>query len=237
MNKPIEIGEAMPQDGFLTWGIRILAGVLALVVGAMLAFWVAQPLGSLLGLDTDAGMWYVTRAAGLVGYMLLWLSTLWGLAVATKIFDPLLHRAFTFDAHEFLSLLAIGFIGLHVGVLLIDAYMPFSLVELLVPFTSVYRPLWVGIGVISMYLTLLVTVTFYLRTRIGYAAFRAIHLLSFLAYAGVTIHSILAGTDTALVSTKLVYAGTALVIAILSMQYWRMRRGKQAQSLKLKAQN
>jgi hypothetical protein len=125
------------------------------------------PLGSFLALNTDAGLWYVTRAAGLLAYLLLWLSTVWGLAIASKIFDPLLHRAFTFDAHEWLSLLALGFTILHVGVLLGDVYLPFSLAEILIPFVAPYRPFGVGLGIIGFYLTLLVTVTFYLRSRIS----------------------------------------------------------------------
>ena len=71
-------------------------------------------LTTLLRLDSVEGTWYLIRAAGLVAYLLLWLSTVWGLAVASKIFDPVLHRAFTFNTHEWLSLLAIGFTALHV---------------------------------------------------------------------------------------------------------------------------
>jgi predicted ferric reductase len=220
-----------PENG-LSRGIVIFVGFVLAAVGGLLALMVAQPLiqavQSLLGLDTQEGMWYVTRAAGLAAYLVLWLSTVWGLAVASKIFDPLLHRAFTFDAHEFLSLLAIGFVALHVGVLLIDSYMPYSLVEILVPFVAPYRALWVGLGVIGMYLTLLVTVTFYLRTRIGYKTFRSLHLFSFLAYVLVTLHSVFAGTDSSLLSAKLVYIGTAFVVAVLTMHWWLGRRSKKA---------
>ncbi len=214
--------------------IGIVAGVFALGVVALLALTVAQPLAqsvqSFLALDTQEGFWYVTRAAGLAAYLLLWLSTLWGLAVSSKIFDPLLHRAFTFDVHEFLSLLAIGFVVAHVGALILDSYMPFSIPEILVPLLAPYRPLWVGIGIIGMYLTVLVTVTFYLRSRIGQKAFRTIHLLSFISYIAVTVHSLFAGTDSALISTKLVYAATALVIALLSVHWWMTRRAKRVRA-------
>lgn len=217
-------------DNYVPKLVAILAGLLTLGVAAILALTVAQPvvqsLVSFVGLDTQQGFWYITRAAGLAAYLLLWLSTLWGLAVASKNFDPLLHRAFTFDVHEFLSLLAIGFIVVHVGVLLVDQYLPFSLAEILVPFIAPYRAFWVGIGVIGMYLTLLVTLTFYLRTKIGYKAFRAIHLFSFLGYIGVTVHSIFSGTDSALLSTKLVYIATALVIAVLTAHWWKIRNAK-----------
>ena len=163
--------------------------------------------------------WYITRASGLVAYLLLWLSTAWGLAVSSKIFDPHLLRNYTYDFHEFLSLLAVGFLLVHISVLTLDRYLPFSVAQVLVPFIDSYRPLWVGIGVIAFYLTLLVTVTFYLRRSIGVRTFRLIHGLSLVAYLGATLHSIYSGTDSPLLSTQLLYKGSLLSIVFLSA-YW-----------------
>ena len=176
-------------------------------------------LRQLFATDSVQTTWYITRAAGLTSYLLLWLSVAWGLAVSTKILDNLLHRSFTYDFHEFLSLAALGFILLHIGVLFFDSYMPYNLAQVLVPFLSPYRPLWVGIGVIGLYLSLLVTVTFYLRGRIGMQAFRSIHVLSLVAYLGVTLHGLLSGTDTSLISVLGLYAGTFLVVVFL-LAYW-----------------
>jgi len=215
--------ESNTSDTFLKGIVLALAAVLALVGGALVLLLGGDPLvrllNALFALDRVQALWYVTRAAGIIAYLLLWLSTAWGLAVASKIFDPLLHRAFTFDAHEFLSLLAIGFTVLHVAVLLGTTICRFSVAQVLIPFVAPYRPLWVGVGVIGLYLTLLVTITFYLRRWITQKAFRAIHLLSFLAYVGVTLHGLFAGTDSALWATQLMYAGTALVIVFLTV-YW-----------------
>jgi predicted ferric reductase len=188
-----------------------------------------SPLGSslagflshLFSADSVQTMWYITRAAGFTSYLLIWLSMVWGLAVSSKILDSLLHRSFTYDFHQFLSLLAIGFIGLHMGILLFDRYLPYTLGQILVPFLSTYRPLWVGVGVIGFYLTLLVTVTFYLRGRIGMKAFRAIHVFSLLAYLGVTLHGFLSGTDSSLPTVMGMYAGSFLIVVFLTA-YWLM---------------
>ncbi len=212
----------------LTATLAWVGGGLAFLMLALLGFFVAQlPIaGSFVALlrqvfasDSPQTMWYITRAAGLTSYLLLWLSVAWGLAVSSKALDALLHRSFTYDFHEFLSLLAIGFIFLHIGVLFFDSYMPYSLAQALVPFLSPYRPIWVAFGVISLYLTLLVTVTFYLRGRIGMKAFRVIHVLSLVAYLGVTVHGLLSGTDTSLISVLGMYAGTLLVVVFLTA-YW-----------------
>ena len=162
-------------------------------------------------------MWYVTRAAGLISYLLLWLSTVWGLAVSNKILDPVLHRAFTYDFHQFLSLLAIGFVILHIVVLLADQYLPFSVAQVLVPFAAPYRPVWVGLGTIGLYLTLLVSVTFYIRRQIGQKAFRFIHLASYLAFIAAALHGLLSGTDSPLVTVRVMYFGTTLVVVFLTV--------------------
>lgn len=163
--------------------------------------------------------WYVTRSAGIIAYLLLWFSTVWGLAVPSKLLNPLLEQTFTFDFHEFISLLSVGFMFLHVGVLMLDRFLPYTLLQVLVPFLSPYRPFWVGMGVIGFYISLLVTVTFYLRSKIGAKTFRSIHILSLLGYLGVTLHGLYAGTDSPLVTMQLLYKGTALVVIFLTV-YW-----------------
>ena len=81
------------------------------------------------------------------------------------------------------------------------------------------RFLRVGIGVIAFYLTVLVTVTFYLRKKIGMTAFRTIHYTSLLAYFGSTLHGLFAGTDSSLPMALLMYLGSFLVIFFLTV-YW-----------------
>jgi len=179
----------------------------------------AEQIKTLFALDSLQAWWYVTRAAGLMGYLLIWLSVVWGLVVSSKIFDPWLERMFTFDFHEHLSLLAIGFVALHVVVLLVDQFQPFTLQQILFPFISTYRPIWVGIGIITFYVTLLVTLTFYLRPRLSARAFRVIHYLSLLAYLGAGLHGLFAGTDSPLMAVELVYLFTFLSVVFL-MVYW-----------------
>jgi predicted ferric reductase len=205
-----------------------LAGALALlVVGLAGAAYLHSPAGSraavfldwLFAANSVQAMWYITRASGLIAYVLIWLSMVWGLGVSSKIFDVLLHGTFTYDFHQYISLLAIGFTLLHMGVLLFDGYMPYSVWQILIPFISPYRPLWIGIGVIGFYLMALVTVTFYMRTRIGMKAFRTIHVFSLVSYFAITLHSFLSGSDSSLPSVMVLYVGTFL-ITLFMIIYW-----------------
>jgi len=176
-------------------------------------------LNWLFALDSVQLWWYVTRASGIVAYLLLWFSMVLGLAVTSKYLDRLLDRVFTFDFRQFISLLSIAFVILHVAVLLLDRYLPYTLWQILVPFISPYRPIWVGVGVISFCLTLLVTITFYIRNRIGMGAFRIIHVLSVIGNLGATLHGIYAGTNSPLPAMQLLYKGTGLVVIVLTI-FW-----------------
>ena len=215
-------------------GTRLLKGAsISLLIGlifaaALAVLWLSQspdgsPLGSalasLFATNSVQSWWYVTRAAGLTSYFLLWLSMVWGMAISTKFFHPAVDGSYSYDWHEFLSLLGLGFVLLHVVVLMLDKYLPFNLLQVLIPFIDTYRPLWVGLGIIGFYIFALVTVTFYIRKMIGARLFRGIHLLSLLGYVGATLHGLYAGTDSALTVTQIIYIGTALVVLFLTV-YW-----------------
>lgn len=218
-------------ERILQKAVRIMLYLLAAGIVILLLILLQSPLGAiwerlfdvLFGVTSGQVTWFITRSSGIVAYLLLWLSTVWGLGVSSKFFDRAVPRAFTYDAHEYISLLAIGMTFIHVVILLWDTFAPFNLAQLLVPFISEYRPFWVGIGIIGTYLTLLVTVTFYIRKWIGIQAFRAIHWLSFLAFFGVLFHSWFAGTDTNFVVVRWMYLGTMLVVVAMTA-LWLLTR-------------
>jgi predicted ferric reductase len=207
--------------------VSVFATLFVLVVILFGALFSLTPSGQAVGkwlgwafaLDSVQLWWYVTRASGMVAYLLLWFSMVLGLGVTSKFFDQMLDRVFTYDFHQFISLLSIAFVVLHVAVLLLDRYLPYSVWQILVPFISPYRPFWVGVGVIAFYLVLLVTITFYIKKRIGMRTFRIIHILSLLGYVGATFHGIYAGTDSALPTVMLLYEGTGVVVIFLTV-FW-----------------
>ncbi len=217
-----------PQSSRLLRGAVVVLVVAFFFFASIAILWFSQtPAGTAVGAslaalfatDSVQSWWYVTRAAGLTAYFLLWLSMVWGMAISTKFFHPTVDGSYSYDFHEFLSLLGLGFVLLHVLVLMLDKYLPFSLIQILVPFIDTYRPLWVGLGIMGFYIFVLVTITFYIRRMIGTRAFRSIHILSLLGYVGATLHGLYAGTDSALPITRLLYIVTALIVIFLTA-YW-----------------
>jgi predicted ferric reductase len=196
---------------------------------------VSNTLANLFATNSTHTTWYITRAAGWVAYMLLWFSVVWGLAIPTKFFEKFLSPTFAVDFHEYLSLLAIGFVVLHVSVLMVDTYLPFSISQVLFPFISPYRPFWVGLGVIGAYLSALVTITFYLRKKIGQKRFKQIHVWSMAGYLGVVLHAFFSGSDSSLITAQLIYFATFMVVVFLT-SYWlinmrQMKKEKEARAL------
>jgi len=231
--------QSNPSKNILPVTLALFVGVLLLAIG-LFAIQIGsgtsplQLINGFLGLDNVHIWWYISRASGLMAYLLLWFSTIWGFAISSKILDSFMERMFTYDFHEHISLLSLGFLLVHLISLLLDRVQPMSLVEVLIPFVSTYRPFWTGIGIIAFYLSILVTVTFYIRSLISMKTFRTIHYASILAYLGGLFHGLYAGTDSVLNWTQLMYWGTFLSTIFFGV-YWlailRLRKGAPAQQL------
>lgn len=173
--------------------------------------------------------WYLSRAAGFTAYLLLFASVALGIAMSTRLAARLKRGNFAFDLHRFLSVLALAFALFHVYILLGDRYFSFSVWSLSLPFISPYRLWAVALGTLSMYLLVLISVSFYVRRFIGYRAWRALHFLTFAMYLSVTAHGITAGTDTSAPWARLIYAGTSASVLLMVAYRFGQHSSKRAQ--------
>jgi len=160
--------------------------------------------------------WYLSRAAGFTAYLLLFVSVALGIGVGTRLGDRIAKRNTIFDLHRFTTILALAFTLFHVYILLLDGFFNFSVWQLSLPFLSPYRRWQTAVGVFAMYAFALIVISFYVRRFIGYRAWRAIHFVTFAMFAGVALHGITAGTDTAEPWAKLIYVATgAATLALI----------------------
>lgn len=184
--------------------------------------------------------WYAARAAGVVAYLLLSAIVVLGISMAGK---KKLHRWPRFaveDVHRFGGILVGSFLVIHIATIAIDAWLPFSIASIIVPFTSAYKPLWVGLGIVSAELLLALAITNRLRNiRISHRFWRRAHYLNFAVWAGATLHSLGSGTDR---STPWLITLEAAAIALVSsaiawrllarrLENWRLRGASLAASL------
>ena len=138
--------------------------------------------------------WMVARAAGLVAFGLLTLSVWLGLGMSTKLLGPKRQKAL-FGWHQTLAWTGLSMLGLHVGAVLLDPTLHFGIPAVLVPFAAPWRPVAVAAGVIAGWLTLMLAVSFRLRSRIGQKGWRRLHYASFAAFVLSLGHALFAGTD------------------------------------------
>ncbi len=196
----------------LRWGLFL--GIVAIVVyGTGGSAW-----GSLtrwLTEEYDRLPWYVTRISALLAYLALTGSVIYGLLLSSKLLDRIAHRAVSFTLHQDLSSIGLALALVHAAVLMIDRSVPYSPSEVIVPFSGPYRPLWVGVGQITLAVTIVVLVSFYVRRWIGQPAWRRLHYLTFAVFVGATVHGLMAGTDTQAPWVFLGYLVMTVVVVFL----------------------
>lgn len=159
--------------------------------------------------------WEFSRMSAVIGYLMLGFSMAWGLVLSTRISKKITPLPIVLDLHNAVSWAALGLAGLHALALLLDTYYTYTMLDLLVPFRGPYKPFWVGIGIVGLYGVALTTVTFAWRSWLGQKAWRNIHMLSFPAFAMATIHGFMAGTESGSTAMRMLYLGSAVVVALL----------------------
>lgn len=162
----------------------------------------------------EQAAWILSRGSGIIGYFLLTLSTVWGLILSSKLVKKKVPPAAALTLHNYLSWTAIGLSVFHAAVLLLDNYYRFTIINLLIPFTGPYSPFWVGLGVASLYIMVITSLSWYWRTQIGQKTWRRLHYVTYLAYFFTTGHGMMAGTDTNQLS--IMYATSGFVILFLT---------------------
>jgi methionine sulfoxide reductase heme-binding subunit len=144
------------------------------------------------------GLWYATRAAGLVTLLLLTASTALGIVTAARVGNPVGRwpRFLVIGLHRNIALLALVFLGLHVGTTVVDSYTSIGLQDAVVPFLSGYHRFWLGLGAIASDLLITLTLTSIIRHRLRPALWRAVHWCGYLCWPIALAHGLGIGTDS-----------------------------------------
>jgi len=114
----------------------------------------------------------------------------------------------------------VAFLAIHVVTAIADPYVTIGLAAAVLPFASAYKPLWLGLGAISLDLVAALILTSLARARMSRRAWRAIHWLGYAAWPLAVVHSIGSSADArnGLVLGVLV----ACVLATAAAVAWRL---------------
>ena len=166
-------------------------------------------------------LWYVARGTGTVALVMLTLAVLLGVLNRSGRRFPGLPRFAVADLHRTASLTAVVLGGVHLVSLWLDPYAALRVVNLVVPFTSSYRPLYVGLGTLAVDLLAVVTITSLLRFRLGQRAFRTVHWAVYGLWAMAVGHGLGAGTDGGTQWFRWLTVGCVAAVAVAVT--WRVR--------------
>jgi DMSO/TMAO reductase YedYZ heme-binding membrane subunit len=164
-------------------------------------------------------IWYIARAGGVVAYVLLTFTVCIGIGLAGRARVPGFPRFAVNELHRFAGILTGTFIAIHVGAILLDGYVHFSIPQVLIPLTSSYRTIGVAFGIVAAELLVALAITNRLRRVLPRRLWRGAHYLNFAVWASATIHGIIAGTDNA--TPWLLATYVAAIATVGGLACWR----------------
>ncbi len=177
----------------------------------------------ILAASSGSALWYLARGTGLVSIVLLTIVMVLGVTEVQRWARDGWPRLVIAGLHKNVSLLVVAFLALHIVSSVLDPYVSISWVAAFVPFTSPYRPLWLGLGAVTFDLLLALVITSLLRGRIGHRTWRTIHWAAYASWPIAFVHGLGTGSDGRVgwvVVLDLVCLG-----AVLAAVIWRLAVG------------
>ena len=162
--------------------------------------------------------WLIIRGSGIAAFALLSAAMIWGLLVSTKLVAEIVKAKPLTWFHESLGIGALIATLVHVGVLSVHEFFPFTWGEILVPGASSWKPMVIALGTLAFYGLTVLSLSFYFRKWIGQKTWRLIHFASFGVFLAALLHGIQAGTDTDSLFMLGLYAGCAIAVFALAAQ-------------------
>lgn len=178
--------------------------------------------------------WYVVRASGIVAGVALVLLLLSGIGSITgytfRFLDPLTAWA----THRALGITFVSAVIIHMVTLLFDHFIPFDIIDILVPWASTYQPvnlfglhlgsLYVALGILAFYGSIIVVVTSLFLIDRKPHLWKLVHYLSYFLIAAVFVHALYLGTDTGRGTGRVLWiVGGLLVLGAVLLRLKRVR--------------
>ena len=106
------------------------------------------------------------------------------------------------------------FLTLHITSAVVDPFTALGWKAAVVPFSSFYRPFWLGLGVVAVDLLVAVVVTSLVRFLLGYRAWRAVHWLAYACWPIALAHGLGTGSDSSRPWLLAIEVGSAALVLV-----------------------
>ncbi len=177
-------------------------------------------MNGLVAAAAPKAVWYLTRGSGAVSLVLLSVAVLLGITTSMRWSSLRWPRFVVEGLHRNISLLSTIFIAIHVATAVADGYVALRWIDVIVPFASAYKPLWIGLGAVAIDLLIAVIVTSLLRVHLGQRVWRAVHWLAYACWPVAVVHAFGTGSDGGQ-AWMLGVAGLA-VASVVGFLGWRL---------------
>lgn len=159
-------------------------------------------------------LWIVARSAGLVSMVLLTAAVVLGIISSADFPKGHWSRWLRKEVHRRVALVACAMLGLHITAIVLDSFVDVSWINVIVPFSSSYDRLGVGLAAISIDLAIVLIVTSLAQKHIPFITWQMIHLTAYLAWPVAILHGLISGTDSLL--TWLLASIGAIAVALVA---------------------
>lgn len=158
---------------------------------------------------------YIARSAGIVSYILMFLVIVLGAGMTTSYIYKYINPTKAWIMHKYLSLALVLSLLTHITALIFDKFINFSLLDIFIPFYSDYKPLFLSLGILGLYLLLIIIISS-LWFRLKYhKTWRFIHYFTYVLFISSLVHGYYIGSDSGTLVMKIIYALTAIIFSIL----------------------
>jgi predicted ferric reductase len=182
---------------------------------------------------TTSWPWYVIRGAGFAAAGLLFLLMMSGIGQVTGATYRFIEPIKAWAIHKALAIMMCIMIAIHVGFLLLDHFISFSVIQLFLPFASHYNngtklagiPLGgvaISLGILAMYGVAIVVLSSLGWINSRKKQWRKLHYISYAVVFLVFLHAIYVGSDLkyGIFRKSWEVLGFIVVIGIIS-RLWR----------------
>ena len=168
--------------------------------------------------------YYILRASGLVAAALLVLLIIFGIGQVTGFTYRLMEPITAWEVHRAIALAFGASVLVHMIGLVLDTYVPYSVLQVLVPFLYPGNELTIAgyhfgsifsaMGIIAMYLAILVIISSLLWKDKRPKLWRLFHFLSYIMVVLIFIHALTLGIDLKSGWLRYIWIGLGVLIVI-----------------------
>ncbi|HRJ90648.1 MAG TPA: ferric reductase-like transmembrane domain-containing protein [Candidatus Saccharibacteria bacterium] len=169
--------------------------------------------------------WLITRVSGLVALGLMLLLGIGGIGHITGLTYKFIEPVKAWIIHKWLGIMLAVMVCIHIAVLLIDSYLPFSLADILVPFHKIYANVAISgsmfasfaipSAIIAVYLTAWILISSLTRLKRNKVIWSVSHKLSYAVIVLILLHVLYTGTEFKNSIVQMVLAGCAALLTVL----------------------